>query len=37
MTHPSLNKQSTIDYVMSLTPVGMRDGRDNVVKLMKIM
>lgn len=27
----------SIDYVMSLTPVGMRDGRDNVLKLMEIL
>jgi len=27
----------SIDYVMSLTPGGMKDGRDNVLKLMKIL
>lgn len=37
MTHPPLNKQSAIDYVMSLTPGGMRDGRDNVLKLMEVL
>jgi dihydrofolate synthase / folylpolyglutamate synthase len=27
----------TIDYVLSLTPGGMREGRDNILKLMKIL
>ncbi len=26
-----------IDYVMSLTPGGMKEGRDNVMQLMKLL
>lgn len=31
------NSFPSIDHVMSLTPGGMRDGRDNVLKLMEIL
>ena len=32
-----MHKFPSIDYVMSLTPGGMRDGRDNVIKLMTLL
>lgn len=32
-----LDTSPSIDYVMSLTPGGMRDGRDNVLKLMEVL
>ncbi len=34
---PPFSHQSAIEYVMSLTPTGMREGRENVVKLMEIL
>jgi dihydrofolate synthase/folylpolyglutamate synthase len=27
----------SIDYVMSLTPQGMKEGKENVIKLMEIL
>lgn len=32
-----MSKFDSIDYVMSLTPSGMQEGRDNVLKLMNIL
>lgn len=32
-----LSQFPSIDYVMSLTPTGMREGRDSVIKIMEIL
>lgn len=32
-----LSQFPSIDHVMSLTPTGMREGRDSVIKIMKIL
>gem|GEM_PF-3329524 len=32
-----MSKFDSIDYVMSLTPMGMKEGKENVLKLMQIL